>query len=167
MLNWSDGKNFESQADLFASYLLMPMDDFRKQMDGEINLDNLRHCADRYGVSLTAAILKWLSYTAEKAIIIMSNDGFMNWASASGSAVKSGAFFKTRSQTIPIPENSLASNDFIKSDLTGEKIPAKIWFPSADSDSELIEMKIFSEQYDSTLSLLILPKYTDFWPSKN
>jgi len=167
MLNWSDDENIEAQADLFASYLLMPLNDFRQQIDGEINLGSLGHCADRYGVSLTAAILKWLSYTSVKAILIMSNDGFMNWASSSNSAVKSGGFFKTRSNTIPIPRNSLAANDEIKLDRIGQKIPTKVWFPHADLDTHILEMKIYSNQYDCTLSLLILPKYDDFWSPRS
>jgi len=45
-----------------------------------VDLDVMRHCADRYGVSVTAAILKWLSYTEEKAIVVMSIDGYMKWS---------------------------------------------------------------------------------------
>jgi len=167
MLDWSIQKSIESDADTFASYLLMPLDDFRIQIKGQINLDSLGHCADRYGVSLTATILKWLSYTSEKAVLIMSNDGFMNWASSSSAAFNAGAFFKTRNNIIEIPSASLASKTNITSEKTGVKIPAKIWFPNADSESELLEMKIYSDQYDSILSLLILPKYTDFWPKRD
>jgi hypothetical protein len=40
------------------------MDDFRRQVVGQqISLELLGHCAERYGVSLTAAILKWLEFT--------------------------------------------------------------------------------------------------------
>ncbi len=166
MLEWSKENNIESQADMFASYLLMPLNDFRIQADGLLNLDTLSHCADRYGVSLTAAILKWLSYTNEKAVLIMSNDGYMNWASSSPQAYKSGAFFKTRNNVIPLPESSLAINNSINSDISGTKLAAKIWFPHCDSDSSLTEMKIYSKQYDCTLSLIILPKYSDYWPPK-
>ena len=35
-------------------------------MPDAVDLDILGRCADRYGVSLTAAMLKWLSYTDEK-----------------------------------------------------------------------------------------------------
>lgn len=166
MLDWNSDKDIEAEADKFASYLLMPLDDFRRQVDAQINLDMLSNCADRYGVSLTAAVLKWLSYTDEKAVLIMSNDGFINWASSSDPAMRSGAFFKTRSNTIPIPELSLAANDQVLMSPCGEKIPAKHWFKYADSNSELTEMKLFSEQYDSILTLLLLPKYTDFWPPR-
>lgn len=167
MLDWSRQRNIESEADIFASYLLMPLDDFRSQVKGQLNLDSLGHCADRYGVSLTASILKWLSYTSEKAVLVMSNDGYMNWASSSDAAFKAGAFFKTRNKIIEIPTTSLASDTNVVSEKSGVMIPAKIWFPNADSDSELLEMKVYSDQYDSTLSLLILPKYTDFWPKRD
>lgn len=166
MLDWSTQKSIESEADIFSSYLLMPLDDFRSQVGGQVNLDILGHCADRYGVSLTAAILKWLSYTSQKAVLVMSNDGYMNWASSSELAFKSGAFFRTRNNVLALPEGSLAADTTLESEKLGIKKPARIWFPNADSDSDLLEMKIYSHQYDCTLSLLILPKYTDFWPSR-
>ena len=53
MLNWSqDEKDMEGQADLFASYLLMPLDDYRAQVGATVDLDVLGRCAERYGVSL-------------------------------------------------------------------------------------------------------------------
>ncbi|KVE85447.1 ImmA/IrrE family metallo-endopeptidase [Burkholderia cepacia] len=165
MLNWSkDEKDIESQADLFASYLLMPLDDYRKQVTGAVDLDLLGHCADRYGVSLTAAILKWLQYTEEKAVLVMSNDGFINWAWSSEPAAKAGAFFRTRNNVIPVPDGALASNADIKHDRAGTQIPASIWFPNASSDTPLREMKIHAEQYDVVLSLLYLPRSADVWP---
>ena len=166
MLDWYSNNDIEAEADTFASYLLMPLDDFRRQIDNKINLDMLQNCADRYGVSLTAAILKWLSYTDEKAVLIMSNDGFMNWASSSDPAFRAGAFYKTRKNVIPIPEKSLTANNSISVNLYGENMPAKRWFQHADSESELTEMKLYSDQYGATLTLLLLPKYTDFWPPK-
>ncbi|WP_258879227.1 ImmA/IrrE family metallo-endopeptidase [Paraburkholderia sp. BL6669N2] len=55
ILKWSkDDKDIEAPADLFASYLLMPLDDYRKQVTSTVDLDLLGHCANRYGVSLTA-----------------------------------------------------------------------------------------------------------------
>ncbi|WP_241974754.1 ImmA/IrrE family metallo-endopeptidase [Paraburkholderia sp. BL17N1] len=60
MLKWSkDDKDIEAQADLFASYLLMPLDDYRRQVTSTVDLDLLGRRANRYGMSLTAAILKW------------------------------------------------------------------------------------------------------------
>lgn len=165
MLNWSrDDKDIEGQADLFASYLLMPLDDYRKQVTNVVDLDLLGHCADRYGVSLTAAILKWLQYTDEKAVLVMSNDGFINWAWSSEPAAKAGAFFRTRNSVIPVPDSSLAAKSEIPHDRTGTLIPASVWFPHARADTPLREMKISAEQYGVVLSLLHLPHSAEVWP---
>lgn len=165
MLNWSENDmGLERQADLFASYLLMPLDDYRNQVTADVDLDLLGHCADRYGVSLTAAILKWLQYTDEKAVLVMSNDGFINWAWSSEPAAKAGAFFRTRNNVIPVPAGALASNDDIKHDRLGAQVPASIWFPHASADTPLREMKLQAEQFGVVLSLLYLPRSADVWP---
>lgn len=165
MLWSSDEINIEYQADIFSSYLLMPLDDFRAQLpEGEINLDLLSICAKRYGVSLIAAILKWLEYTTEKAVLIIAKDGFIDWAKSSESALKAGAFFKTKNNIIPLPEQSLANNPNIAFDRTGTNIPANIWFEHANRETHVREMKIQSEQYNFTISLLLLPHYESVWP---
>lgn len=167
MLNWSkDDKDLEGQADLFASYLLMPLDDYRRQVTATVDLDLLGHCADRYGVSLTAAILKWLQYTDEKAVLVMSNDGFINWAWSSEPAAKAGAFFRTRNNVLPVPDGSLASNADVKHDRLGTPISASVWFPHACADTPLREMKVHAEQYGVVLSLLLLPRSADVWPQR-
>jgi len=78
-----DNINIENEANTFASYLLMPFDDFRLQIDPKdstVNFDFFSQCANRYGVSLTATILRWLDYTEINALLILSVDGFMKWA---------------------------------------------------------------------------------------
>ena len=50
----------EEEADTFASFLLMPLDDYRAQLDGEEITGNFfHHITERYGVSLIAACRKW------------------------------------------------------------------------------------------------------------
>lgn len=167
MLRWSqDDKDMEAQADLFASYLLMPLDDYRQQVMGTVDLDVLGKCAKRYGVSLTAAILKWLSYTDEKAIVLMSNDGFINWARSSEPAFHAGAFFKTSAGPIKLPAGSLAADSSVRHDRNGTSLPANVWFPHADSRTPLREMKVSAEQYDSTITLLCLPRPAEAWPQR-
>lgn len=165
MLNWSqDDHDIEAQADLFASYLLMPLNDYRKQVISTVDLDLFGHCADRYGVSLTAAILKWLQYTDEMAVLVMSNDGFINWSWSSEPAFKAGAFFRTRNNVIPVPTGSIAQNAAVKHNRQGIEIPCSIWFPHAAPHISVREMKIHAEQYDAVLSLLCLPRSTNVWP---
>ena len=162
MLNWTqDEKDIEGQADLFASYLLMPLDDYRRQITSAVDLDALGHCADRYGVSLTAAILKWLQCTDQKAMLVMSRDGFINWAWSSDAAHAVGAYYKTRGKVIALPHNSLAVDETVIHERNGREIPAKVWFPHAPTGLSLREMKIHAGQYDAILTLLHLPRGAD------
>jgi hypothetical protein len=41
----------------------------------KVDLDMISHCADRYRVSLIAAVLRWLQYTARRAVLVISRDG--------------------------------------------------------------------------------------------
>ena len=169
MLDWSDEeRSIEAQADQFASYLLMPLDDFRQQITptAKVDLNVLSHCADRYGVSLTAVTLKWLQITELSAILVLSRDGYMLWASSSESARQAGAFFKTRSNTIPIPPHSLAANTAIATDCSGQALPAQNWFPHAEGACPITEMKLSAPQYDWVVTLLILPKVARVWPPR-
>jgi hypothetical protein len=56
----------------------MPLDDFRRQIaEGDrVDLDMISHCADRYRVSLIAAVLRWLQYTSRRAVLVVSRDGY-------------------------------------------------------------------------------------------
>lgn len=162
MLEW-DEKNIEAQADQFASYLLMPLDDYRAQLPSKVDLDAFDHCSDRYGVSLTAAILKWLEYTDDNAVLVRSSDGFINWAKPSARALKAGAFIRTRNKVVAVPPGSLAANEDVRHERQGAEILANVWFRHAAPDMTLREMKVTSEKYGSIWSLLCLPRMADVW----
>lgn len=166
MLRWeSEEKRIEAEADVFASYLLMPIDDFKKQIGTDVvDLEILDGCAKRYGVSLTATALKWLEFTDQRAVLVMSRDGYILWARSSQSALKSGAYFRTRNKIVPIPGGSLAASvEFIAPERQGIELAARTWFPQEPSDMSLREMKIVSDRYEQTMSLLILSKAEPRW----
>jgi Zn-dependent peptidase ImmA (M78 family) len=74
-------RDIEAEADKFASTLLMPLDDFRKQVDGQpVSFDLLGHCAERYGVSLTAAALRWTEIAEKRAVLVASRDDHLLWS---------------------------------------------------------------------------------------
>lgn len=143
----------EHQANVFAANLLMPLDDFRRQVPAtsKVDLEVVSHCAERYGVSLIAAVLRWLGYTSKRAILVVSRDGFILWARSSEPALKSGAYFRTSTGPVEIP----ASSPVLKRDLTEESSiidhGGGIWLKEP-----LREMALFSEQYDFGISLLLL-----------
>ncbi len=155
VVRWdSEYRLIEHQANVFAANLLMPLDDFRRQIaaNARIGLDEISYCADRYRVSLMAATLRWLGYTERRAVLVVSRDGFILWARSSESALKTGAFFRTSVGPIEIPEISLPNNLGLLADRRGGiDHPAGIWF-----NEPVREMTVFAEQYDFAISLLTL-----------
>ena len=100
-------RQLENEANIFAAGLLMPLDDFRAQVPARdvVDLELLGGCAERYGVSLIAAALRWLEYTSRRAVLVLSREGFVLWARSSAAAFGSGLFIKTVGRPpVEIPE---------------------------------------------------------------
>lgn len=151
-------RDIEKEADLFASTLLMPLDDFRKQISGQqISFDLLGHCANRYGVSLTAAALRWTEIAEKRAVLIASRDDHMLWAKSNMAALKSGAYFATRKNTIELPADALAHSNNAWMASQDQSIRAQRWFPREPASMPLTEMTRVAGQYDYTLTLLLMP----------
>ena len=155
-MRWdSDYGQIELEANIFAANLLMPLDDFRLQIDDRDRpaLIELSMCADRYCVSLIAAILRWLEYTRRRACLVLSRDGFVLWARSSKHALRTGIFIKTVDRPpVAIPDLSLASRrDCIECGAGTTWHESGVWF-----EEECEELVLFSDQYDFTISLLHL-----------
>lgn len=149
------GARIEREADQFASYLLMPIDDYNRQVYGRrITLDLLGECADRYGVSLTAAILKWLEFTDQAAVAVMGREGMLHWWKASGSAKKYSVGRLQEGMELPMnslavsPDQALSVEDF----RLGVEHPVGVW----PIELPVREMVVLSDRYDMSISLLIL-----------
>ncbi|MFX1761493.1 ImmA/IrrE family metallo-endopeptidase [Paraburkholderia sp. A1RI-2L] len=154
----NNGRDIEAEADVFASTLLMPLDDFRRQVDGQpVSFDLLGHCADRYGVSLTAAALRWTEIAPKRVVLVASRDDHMLWAKSNDAAFKSGAYFATRRNTIELPRQALAHSDNGWSAGDQQTGRAQHWFPHEPASMPVTEMTRVAGQYDYTLTLLSLP----------
>jgi len=149
----------ESEANEFASYLLMPLDDFREQTHGlgRACIDDFELIRTRYEVSLTAAILKWLALTQKRAMIVVSRDGFIDWSRSSTPLLRSGVYFKAKQEVIPLPSASLTATKSSDGP-TGKMVPAGVWATNED----VFESVIFSEYHDMAISLLIYPDEAPF-----
>jgi Zn-dependent peptidase ImmA (M78 family) len=146
------GSGLEQEADAFAAALLMPLHDFRLQLPAKARPDFevLSRLAQRYGVSLTAAVLRWLEYTETRAIVVVSNEGFALWAKSSDAAFKSGRFLRTKNTVFELPGQAIARRrDFTDEAKVGVAQGAGVWFPEP-----LVEMCIRSDRYDQELTLL-------------
>lgn len=156
MMRWdSEYRQVENQANEFAAGLLMPLDDFRRQIDGRAKptLDDIGGCAERYGVSLVAAALRWLQYTERRSVLVVSRDGFILWTRSSAAALRTRAFFKTVGRPpIPVPPSSLAAQPELLEKSRGElSHDGGTWFSEPCE-----EIVLASDQYDFTISLLHL-----------
>ncbi|WP_312884142.1 ImmA/IrrE family metallo-endopeptidase [Rhizobium laguerreae] len=146
------GRDIEKEANEFAANLLMPLDDYRRRIPSDqlAGLDRLGHASDRYGVSLTAATLRWLEYTTTRAMVIASVDGFALWAKSSEAALKSGRFLRTKSDLFELPAASLAVSKLSRDEsLEGIQQKAGVWFPEP-----VFEMCMRTDRYDFELTLL-------------
>lgn len=156
MLRYDSGHALrEEEANAFAATLLMPAHDFRRQVEHEgFSFDLLEHCADRYGVSLTSAVLRWLDVTPRRAIAVVSEDGFMHWAKSSHKAYQSGKYFATRrAGPIEIPAGSQAFEPaFSLAARDGIRHGPGVWF----RDEAVVEHTLYSEEYGKTLTVLLL-----------
>jgi hypothetical protein len=144
----------EREANDFASTLLMPLDDFRRQITAKDkpDFDALGHCADRYGVSLTAAVLRWLRYTERRALIVVSIDGFVKWSWSSMPALRTGGFIRTSRGPVALPpESAVGRNQFTAETKTGIDHPVGVWF-----NEPVRELSFHVDKYDLNYTLLHL-----------
>lgn len=149
------GLGIELEADQFAAAVLMPLHDFRKQIPAreKPSLERLGEVAERYGVSLTAAILRWLEYTECRSLMILSNEGFALWAKSSDPAFKSGRFIRTKNDMFELPpESATVLKNFDGTE--GVKHKAGVWF-----DEPVLELCIRADRYDQEITLLHLDSF--------
>ena len=156
-MDWnSEEARVEGEANCFAANILMPRDDFQDQVRRrKTDLYLFDVLTDRYKVSLSAAILRWLGFTAERAMIVVGKDGFIDWAWSSKPLLRSGVFYRPRQETIELPAASLAARrDASFDNKTGVTHPSGIWI----GDEEVKEMAVFTNEYSNmTISLLKYP----------
>jgi Zn-dependent peptidase ImmA (M78 family) len=144
----------EDEADTFACNLLMPFDDYRAQVgDTEMSGALLAHITDRYGVSVTAAVRRWIEFTDKRAAMVVARDGFALWGRASKAAYRSGIFVNSGME---IPEKSLAGMGQGGSlAMTGRptSLPAGIWTFARGSEP-VKELTFIAERLGVSLTIL-------------
>jgi Zn-dependent peptidase ImmA (M78 family) len=98
-------RDIEAEADLFASTLLMPLDDF--PAPGGRPADQLRSAGPLRRPLWGIADSRRLAMDRDRpkrAISVASRDDHMLWAKSNKAALKSGAYFATRKNTIELPQ---------------------------------------------------------------
>ncbi|MER2509247.1 MAG: ImmA/IrrE family metallo-endopeptidase [Amaricoccus sp.] len=154
----------EKEADLFAATLLMPLHDFRKQLTPKARADFtvLGRLGDRYGVSLTAVILRWLDYTETRAMVVVSNEGFALWAKSSSAAFRSGRFIRTKNTLFELPEVSIAKSRLASTPgIMQVSQPGGAWF-----DEPVFETSLRANRLDQEITLLQFDASYDEMPEE-
>lgn len=145
-------RKLEGEANKFASFLLMPIPDFKTQISGqEISIDLLGNCANRYGTSFTATALKWIEFTDEAAVLVVAREGFICWSYPSESARKRGVYLP---HAMPVPQvslDNLAKVVDVRNHTT--RVSAGVWHPTLEAQ----ESAILSDQFDMVIFLVKFP----------
>lgn len=147
----------EEEADTFASYLLMPIDDYRLQVgQNEMSRELLAHITRRYGVSLLAAVRKWIEFTDMRAAMVVACDGYARWGRASDAAAKTGIFIPSGMQ---IPANSIAGMGPRALNVQDQavQLPEGIWAFRRGSEP-VRELTVFSERLGLSVTLLMFER---------
>jgi Zn-dependent peptidase ImmA (M78 family) len=168
MLDWSHPERVrENEADTFASYLLMPRPHFVRQLTGQsIDLEVLGKCAEVFGVSLLAATLKWLEFSTERAVLVVSRDGTIQWARGSDKGKWLSIKLNKRihnGQKARLPAQSATMQASERIERTGTMLNASIWFADEPANMPIREMTIRSDQHRYTMTLLVLPDEIKPW----
>lgn len=148
-----ESRRIESQANTFASYLLMPRNDFEVQVTGhELSFELLGHCADRYQTSLTATALKWLEFTAEAAMLVVADhDEFICWSYCSEAARRIGAYI---SPGEVVPASVL---EYVRSNAVNVRESRRVAPGVWHATEEAIESVIVSDQFEQNIFLIRFP----------
>lgn len=145
-------RNIEQEANEFASYLLMPIDDFRAQLtDDAVTMDLITHCAIRYGTSLAASALKLVEFIDRPVICISTAEGVVRWSRSSDAAFKAGLYLR---RGAPVPTTSLTfacqSGTATSAQRTGVINERSGWFPGIGVHESVVPQP----HYGSVFTLL-------------
>jgi hypothetical protein len=145
-------RQIEREADAFATGLLMPLDDFRKQISEREtpNLNRLSELAGRYGTSLVSTSLRWLEMTGKRALVVAADADYLLWARSSVAALRAGNWLKaTAGPPIEAPAGSLIAAG--AQERAGVRHGAGVWF-----EEPALEMCLVPDNYDFRLSVVVL-----------
>src|SRR5580704_3188812 len=97
-------------------------------------------------------VIAWIAI--KRAMIVVSKDGFIDWAWGSKRLFKSGIYYRARQETVPLPELSLAARRDPSIDAEiGFVHPKGVWVGNEDVN----EMTVFAGKSDLAITLLLYP----------
>jgi Zn-dependent peptidase ImmA (M78 family) len=152
--------NQETEANEFASELLMPENLFKKECEGEIfNPELLRYLADRFKTSITSAVYKYFELGNHPICLFYSyNNTVLYWKRPEGYP----HFINDRTK-LPPPNDSVATEFFKEGRIYSKKeskqeIWKSTWFElkhwENDNDFNFFEYCVVTPKYNTVLSVV-------------
>ncbi|WP_395839178.1 ImmA/IrrE family metallo-endopeptidase [Cystobacter fuscus] len=150
----------EQEANAFASELLMPTEVWHRKCDvTQPTLDRIAELAQEFGVSFTAAAIRFSKLSGERCCVVYSQDGVVKWA------VAGPEFDHWIERGIQLRPATLASDYFRKGACRREpeEVAASAWLdaPRARYGEIWEHSRVISSQ-KAVLSLLWIPEGVDF-----
>lgn len=124
-LNDFQSEQLETEANEFASHLLMPPDVIRKfDQERIFDCETISELAALFGVSKEAAAYRWIALSIRKIGFVMSRDGMVNKGRSSAKLFSLGVFFKNGQE---LPGDCFALRLSPTTRLLNEIVPQRIW----------------------------------------
>jgi hypothetical protein len=143
----------EPEANAFAAELLMPEDVFAQRCDvAKVSWGTVRELAEEFDVSLTAAALRFLTFTDERVAVVCSKNGSIVWSNGSKD------FGPRPRRGMRVPEWTEAYDYFKSGEVSPrpQTISAGAWLEDADDDDEIVEHVVTMPRLGIAMSLLWL-----------
>jgi hypothetical protein len=133
----------------------MPINDFANQIQGQIiTLDLIGHCADRYKTSFTASALKWLEFTEDAAMLVVSDeDKFILWSYPSKSARRHGAYLPPGASLPASSVEFLSNRVNTNRNNRTRNVDVGVWHFKLEAEESII----LSDQYKQAIFLVRFP----------
>ena len=136
MISAYEASGREAEANAFAAELLMPEDLVAAKCDpARLSWEPLRALAEEHQVSLTAAALRFVGFTSERAAVVCVKDGVIAWAASTKD------FGRCPARGTRVDPWSEAHAFFAKGSASAvpEMVSASAWVEDAGDDEEVIE----------------------------
>lgn len=158
LLNWYQGGPQEMEANEFASEFLMPTDIFYAACKGrKFGPSVIDHLANRFQVSKTATILKFVRAGNHPVCVVYCKDNKMKWWKRSHDF----RYFLEFNRDNHPPTGSVAYEIFTaKKIYLGDESKQQIWrsdwfrMRDDDEDSKFFEYCLFAKAYNYTISII-------------
>jgi Zn-dependent peptidase ImmA (M78 family) len=148
----------ETEADYFAGNLLMPRERLRRLTGGrrKFSLDIIKEVADAFGVSLTAALIRFAEVGTHDIMIVFSRNNIVEWSIRSDQFPKVPNKF---SRGGSIPSTTVAGESFLKANArytSVETVDFEDWFVFKNWKPEwtLFEQCFYSDVYNYVISVV-------------